>query len=106
MLKEKETKEIKHSNVIPFVKLSNKPPQNGNWLKDLPLGTYFMCKPKNSFNYLVQDMHKGGIMEDYVILREMAPTGQVLTYWVDSQLFSNQTELVLIKELPDESDIS
>jgi hypothetical protein len=103
-IKQEEKTELT-DNIIPFVKPDGKGPKQDNWLINLPLGTVFFARPKNTTSFMINEFMRGSSLDEFVLMVEHTPLGQPQQYWVDSVKFSKYLELVKVREIPDEDSV-
>ena len=98
-----EQRKGEDDNVIPFALpdlATNPQPPGKDWLRSLPFGCRFLCKPKGSL-MLVEWYGIASVQEKAVMLgtdNQYQP-GHLKFFWVDSAEFSKQYTFVQI--LPD-----
>lgn len=90
-------------NILPFVKPDGNKPKEDNWLKELPVGSIFLAKPKASAGFIVNEFLRGSdLTEEVLLLVEYYATGQPVQYFVDSAVYSKSMKLVKVREVPQE----
>lgn len=100
----KEQRKGEDDNVIAFEQpqLATAPkPPGEDWLRTLPMGCRFLCKPKSVGGPTIQWFGVGQIEDKAVLLatdHEFNP-GHLKFTWVDSAMFSDQNRFVQL--LPD-----
>lgn len=82
---------------FPITKTAEGPPKSPDWLRMLPFETRFLCKRKNTKNYLFDNYGVAQVTDHACLLYNFQQNAGYSPFlWVDTNEFSRNYELIEI----------
>lgn len=98
--------EVIEGGLSPEVKPDGTLPGSTDWLRSLPFGARFLCRPHAYKGARFDQFGIAAIIPEAILLGSVTPDGLSFE-WVDSKLFSNINKFVaLLPNPPEEEDIN